>query len=519
MSEKAVSQQEVSEETMSETAMSETEAAPGPYSPRQYFGLFAGLVAFAVLCLLPPPEGISQRGMLVAAMALLMAVWWICEPIPVYATALLPLVLLPLLGVMDIRAAAAPYANPIIFLFMGGFMLALAMQRWGLHRRIALIILARAGTAPQQLIAGIMASTVFLSMWINNTSTTLMMLPIALSIIPLMRRGNAVESQRFETAIVLGVAYAASIGGQATLIGTAPNALLAGFIQQTYGVTVSFAAWMMIGLPVAIVTAVLCWVLLCRLLYPVSNAPVVGADELIARERASLGPMKRGEKVVAIAFVVAALLWMTQPFLVKWFPALRTSDAGIAMTVAFALFIIPIDFKRGEFALNWEWANKIPWGLLVLFGGGLSLADAAGASGLAEWLGQSMAGWSSLPIWLLILIAVALILLLSEIASNTAVTATLLPVLATAAVAIGQSPLLLCIAGAMAASGGFMLPVATPPNAIAFGTGHVTVKQMARAGFGLDLIWIVVVSIGIVTLLPLAFDVSFGVVPDWAIKP
>jgi sodium-dependent dicarboxylate transporter 2/3/5 len=498
--------------------MSDSLTTPETYTLRQIFGLAAGLAAFAVLLVLPPPDGMSEKGMLVAAIAALMAIWWICEPIPVYATALIPLVLLPGLGIMDLKTAAAPYANPTIFLFMGGFMLAIAMQRWGLHRRMALKILSWTGTGPQQLVGGVMAATVFISMWINNTSTTLMMLPIAISIIPLMQQGNAKDSKNFETAMVLAVAYGASIGGLGTLIGTAPNALLAAFMQQTYGYTVSFAAWMVVGVPLSIILAVLCWILLCRVLYPLSTTPVPGVIELLNRERAELGPITRGESIVAIVFTSAAVLWVTQPILAPMFPNLKISDAGIAMTLAFALFVIPVDFKRGIFALDWEWANKIPWGLLVLFGGGLSLAEAAGASGLAVWLGQGMASWSAIPVWLLIAMFVAVIVFLSEIASNTAVAATLLPVLATAALALGQNPLLFCAACAIAASGGFMLPVATPPNAIAFGSGYVNIQQMARAGFRLDLIWIVVVSLGVLMLLPIAFDVKFGEVPAWAVK-
>lgn len=498
--------------------MSDSAAALETYTPRQYFGLFAGLVACIAMLAITPPDGMSDKGMRVAALAVLMAIWWICEPIPVYATALLPLVLLPVLGVMDIKAAAAPYANPTIFLFMGGFMLALAMQRWGLHRRIALKILSWTGTGPQQLVGGVMAATVFISMWINNTSTTLMMLPIAVSIIPLMKHSSITESKHFEGAMVLAVAYGASIGGLGTLIGTAPNALLAAFMQQTYGYTVSFAAWLVVGVPLSLIIAVLCWVLLCRVLYPISNKPVPGVVELLHAERLALGPMKPGEKIVAVAFLVAAALWMTQPIIAPMVPNLKISDAGIAMTLAFVLFVIPVDLKSGTFALDWEWANKIPWGLLLLFGGGLSLADAAGASGLAEWLGQGMASWSAVPVWLLVTVFVAMIVFLSEIASNTAATAALLPVLGTAAIALGQSPLLFCVAGAMAASGGFMLPVATPPNAIAFGTGHVTIQQMARAGIRLDVIWIIVVSIGVLTLLPIAFGVTFGELPEWAVK-
>jgi sodium-dependent dicarboxylate transporter 2/3/5 len=489
------------------------------YGFRQYLGLALGLSGFCLLLLLPPPDGMSENGMRVAAVALLMAVWWICEPIPVYATAFLPIVLFPFLNVMDVRAAAAPYANPTIFLFMGGFMIALAMQRWGLHKRIALKILSWTGTGPQQLVAGVIGATVFISMWINNTSATLMMLPIALSILPLMDAGNQAESKRFKTAIVLAVAYGASIGGLATLIGTAPNALLAAFMQQRYGYTVSFASWMMVGLPMSLVIASALWFVLCRVLYPMSTAPVPGVAELLKSERDALGPMSRGEQIVAVAFTTAVVLWVLQPIIGPMLPGLKLSDAGIAMAVAVALFIIPINLKQGIFVLNWEWANKMPWALFILFGGGLSLADAAGASGLAEWLGTGTASFTTLPTWVLVIAFVAMIVFLSEIASNTAATATLLPVLAASAVALGENPLLFCIAGAMAASGGFMLPVATPPNAIAFGSGHVNVQQMARAGIRLDLIWITVVVIGALTLLPAVFDISFGVRPDWAMKP
>jgi sodium-dependent dicarboxylate transporter 2/3/5 len=397
-------------------------------------------------------------------------------------------------------------------------MIALAMQRWGLHRRIALAILSVAGTGPQQLIAGLMAATVVLSMWISNTSATLMMLPIATSVLALIAGPGvpARDVRNLGPATMLAVGFGATIGGVATLIGTPPNALLAGFMQETYGVTVSFAAWMAVGVPLSLVLAGLCWVLLCRVLFPVSRMPVVGAAELIAGQRAALGPMGRGEVAVAIAFAVAAALWITQPLLAPLVPALKITDAGIAMTVALALFLVPVDVRRGVFVLDWTWANKLPWGLLVLFGGGLSLADAASASGLAEWIGQGLSGFAAVPAWLLIAVVVAAIVFLSEIASNTAAAATMLPLLAVAAVALGQNPLLFCIAGALAASGGFMLPVATPPNAIVFGSGHVTMQQMVRGGFWLDLIWIVLVALAAVFLVPLAFDAPYGVVPAWA---
>ncbi|MDX2224556.1 MAG: DASS family sodium-coupled anion symporter [Rhodospirillaceae bacterium] len=494
------------------------EGAAAPFGARQLFGLVGGLVAAAVLILVPPPEGLSPTAWRTAGVAALMAVWWITEALPVYATALVPLVLFPALGIADMRTAAAPYANPTIFLFMGGFMIALAMQRWGLHRRIALAILSVAGTGPQQLIAGLMAATVFLSMWISNTSATLMMLPIATSVLALIAGPGvpARDARNIAPATMLAVGFGATIGGVATLIGTPPNALLAGFMQETYGITVSFAAWMAVGVPLSLVLSVACWVLLCRLVFPVSRTPLAGAAQLIAAERTGLGPIGRGEIAVAIAFAVAATLWITQPILAPLLPALKITDAGIAMTVALVLFLVPVDLRRGVFVLDWTWANKLPWGLLVLFGGGLSLADAASASGLAAWIGQGLSGLSSVPAWMLVAIAVAAIVFLSEIASNTAAAATLLPLLAVAAVTLGQNPLLFCIAGALAASGGFMLPVATPPNAIVFGSGHVTMQQMVRAGFWLDLVWIVLVALAAIYLVPIAFDAPYGVVPDWA---
>ncbi|MCB2106278.1 MAG: DASS family sodium-coupled anion symporter [Rhodobacteraceae bacterium] len=467
-----------------------------------------------------PPANLPGIAWATGAVAAAMAIWWITEPIPVYATALIPLVAFPLLGVFDIKTAAAPYANPTIFLFMGGFMIAMAMQRWNLHRRMALAILATAGTGPQQLVGGLMAATVLLSMWISNTSTTMMMLPIAISVLSLIHANDVDprDARNIGPALMLAVGFGATIGGMATLIGTPPNALLAGFMQTTYGVKVSFAAWMAVGAPLALVIGIACWVLLCRVLFPISNVPVAGARELIAAQRKALGPMSRGEIVVAVAFAVAAVLWIVQPFVVAWLPGLKLSDAGIAMTVAFLLFLVPVDFGKGEFVLDWTWANKLPWGILLLFGGGLSLADAAQSSGLADAIGQAMSGWSSVPAWLLIAATVAIIVYLSEIASNTAAAATMLPLLAAAAVSLGQSPLLFCIAGALGASGGFMLPVATPPNAIVFGSGQVTIQQMIRGGFWLDVIWIVVVALGAIFLVPLAFDTVYGVVPDWAIK-
>ncbi|MEQ8508531.1 MAG: SLC13 family permease [Rhodospirillaceae bacterium] len=495
---------------------------PASSPTRQRVGLVLGGAAFILFLMLPPPEGLSPAGWRAAAVAALMALWWITEAIPVYATGLLPLALFPLLDVVDIDTAAAPYANPLIFLFMGGFMIALAMQRWGLHTRIALSLLSLTGTRARNLIGGFMLATALLSMWVSNTATTMMMLPIAISVLALLNTdaGEQTSLPGFSTALVLAIAYAANIGGLATLIGTPPNALLAAYFDQTYGVTIGFAEWMAVGLPLSILLLVLAWLLLTRFLYPIPNTTVEGAETILAKAKGALGPVSRGELVVAIGFGTAAFLWVFRPLLSDLLPGLKLSDAGIAMTVALALFLVPsgqTTTKGGaDGVLNWEWASKLPWGVLLLFGGGLSLAAAAGDSGLSLWIGNGMAAWGGLPTLLLLLAVVTVVIFLTEVTSNTATTATLLPLLAAAAIAIGENPLLLCIPAALAASCAFMLPPATPPNAIVFGSGHVTIPQMARAGIWLNIVSVfVLVAVSYLLAAPL-FDIVPGVLPDWA---
>jgi sodium-dependent dicarboxylate transporter 2/3/5 len=489
---------------------------------RQRIGLVLGILLFGIILVAPPPDGLSAAGWRAAAVAALMAVWWITEAIPVYATGLLPLALFPLLGVVDIGTAAAPYANPLIFLFMGGFMIALAMQRWGLHTRIALSLLSLTGTQARNLVGGFMLATALLSMWVSNTATTMMMLPIALSVLALLKAeaGDRQTLPGFNTALVLAIAYGANIGGLGTLIGTPPNALLAAYFDETYGVTIGFAEWMMVGLPLSFVLLILTWLLLTRVLHPMPNTHIEGADTILDHARSSLGPVSHGERVVAIAFGTAAFLWVFRPVLTKLLPWLTLSDAGIAMTVALALFLVPSGEKPPhggiDGVLNWDWASRLPWGVLLLFGGGLSLAGAAGASGLSTWIGNGMAAWGDLPTVLLLLAVVTVVVFLTEVTSNTATTATLLPLLAVAAIAIGENPLLLCIPAALAASCAFMLPPATPPNAIVFGSGQVTIPQMARAGVWLNVMSIMILVIASYLLVVPVFDVVPGRVPVWA---
>lgn len=458
-------------------------------------GLLLGLGVFGLMLALPVPAGLEPAAWRVAAAALLMAIWWVSEALPVAATALLPLALFPLLGVAPIKAVAAPYANPLIFLFLGGFIIALAIEKWNLHRRVALWVLASIGSREDRQIAGFMLATAFLSMWVSNTATTIMMLPVALSIIPRGADGEIDPAKRgFAVALLLSIAYAASIGGMATLIGTPPNALLAGFMSETYGVTIGFAQWMLVGLPLSSILLLLCWVLLTRVLYRVGREENPEAAAEVASSLKAMGGLTRPEKLVALVFLTAASLWVVRPFLGGLLPDLALTDTGIAIVCALVLFVIPVDRDGGEYLMDWESAERLPWGVLLLFGGGLSLAAAVASTGLAAWMGGALSGLASWPLIALVLAVTCMMITLTEMTSNTATTAAFLPLVGALAISIGQNPLLLTIPAAMAASCAFMMPVATVPNAIVFGSGHISIMQMARAGLWLNLVGIVAIT-------------------------
>jgi sodium-dependent dicarboxylate transporter 2/3/5 len=442
-----------------------------------------------------------------AATAVLMATWWVTEALPIPATALLPLVLLPVLGVRSMEEAASPYANPVIYLFMGGFLIAAALERCGLHMRMALSIISFGGTAPPRLIGTFMVATAFLSMWVSNTATVAMMLPLAVSIVALVERtrapGDAGRDANFPVALMLGLAYSASIGGLGTLIGTPPNALMAGFMSEAYQIEIGFVQWMFLGVPLVIIAIPVTWFLLVRVLFPLSTTPIAGGQAAIRKELDALGRPSRAEWTVGLITALTAAAWVTRPWLNTWVPGL--SDAGIAIASATLLFVVPIDWRRFEAPLDWEAAERLPWGVLVLFGGGLSLAAAIQATGLAEWIGESLSwvgGWPLTPVTLVI---ATVVVFLTELTSNAATTAAFLPVVASLATAIGVQPILLVIPAAVSASCAFMLPVATPPNAIVYGSGRVTMPQMMRAGFVLNLVFIVLITALVVTLVPLVF--------------
>lgn len=482
--------------------MGENESTP----LRARIGFWAGLLIFGGLLAMPAPEGLSAAGARTLAAGALMAVWWITEAIPIPATSLLPLVLFPALGVFKIDAAAAPYANPLIFLFMGGFMLALAMERWNLHRRIALAIVRAVGTRPDRLVLGFMAATAFLSMWMSNTATAVLMFPIGLSVVNLTDGDGAVaavERRAFTSALLLGIAYAASIGGLGTLIGTPPNALFAAYMKKSHGVEVSFARWMVVGLPLVAILLPLTWILLTRVLYRLPADAVAGGRAWLDAEKRALGPLRRAEATVGVVFAAAALLWVGAPLL--GFKGGAFTDAGIAMTGGLLLFVLPSGDRARPRVLDWDVVERLPWGVLLLFGGGLSLADALTETGLADWAGTKIGALGGLPFPVLLLVIAVVVVALSEVASNTATAAAFLPVAAVLAGALGREPMALTLPVALAASCGFMLPVATPPNTLAYGTGRVTVPEMMRAGLWLDILCICVIVAGVVVLGPVAF--------------
>ena len=471
------------------------------YGRVQRIGLILGGASFFLLIIIPAPPGLSVEGWRTAAVAMLMATWWMTEAIPIPATAILPLGLFPMLGVLDAKSASAPYANELIFLFMGGLLLARTMEKWGLHKRIALAIILFIGTTPDRLILGFMLATAFLSMWISNTASTAMVLPIAFAVGEMFRPQDQEGSYNFGVALMLGVAYAASIGGVSTLIGTPPNAVLAGAARELLGVEIGFVQWMGVGVPVALVMLPLTWIILTRVLYPPGELTGDGS-EIIEGERRALGVPSKGERLTGVVFGLTALAWvlrsektiggLTIPGLQTLSPNLQ--DSTIAMIAAAVLFVLPVDWKKGEFALDWRTAGGIPWGVLVLFGGGLSLARAMDQSGLAAWIGGGVGSLQGVPVLLIVSVVVTLVVVLTELTSNVATTSMAMPVMAGAAVGFSMEPLLLMTTAALAASMAFMLPVATPPNAIVFGSGYITIPQMSRAGLLLNLCAIVLIA-------------------------
>lgn len=455
-------------------------------------GLWLGPAWLIMTWLLPAPVGMPDPAWACMGLALLMATWWATEAIPIPATALLPLVLVPAMGIEELEPTASNYANPIIFLFLGGFLLGIGMQRWDLHRRIALKILRFVGHQPRRQIGGFMIATGFLSMWVSNTATTIMMLPIGMSVISLLEDKDPQELKRYATAMLLAIAYSASIGGIATLIGTPPNALLVGYLSDNQGIDIGFAQWMIVGLPVSIAMMIIAWWWLTRKGFDMGSGE--GSADMIHDELAKLGDISSAERRVGIIFLLAALSWMTRPLIndagVGWL-----SDTTVAIVAGLLLFLLPSGSQPGVRLLNWDDVKSLPWGVLLLFGGGLALAGAIQSSGLAEWIANQLSIFGALPLIGLIGMVVLIIIFVTELTSNTATAAAFLPLLGALAMSLDVSALLVTVPAAIAASCAFMMPVATPPNAIVFSTGHMKIQSMIRAGFLLNIIGTVVVTL------------------------
>ena len=472
----------------------------------QRIGLFLGPFIAIGITFMDIPEGMSAVAFKVAIMGILMAIWWATEAVPIAVTAMLPLVLFPLFGVSSIQDAATPFANKVIYLFLGGFIVAFAMQRWNLHKRIALTILQYVGGDGKSLVAGFMFVSAALSMWVMNTSTTMMLLPIAISVITVINSTNKHisdrESEDFQYSILLGIAYASTIGGMSTLVGTAPNAMMAAFLFETYEIQVNFSEWMLIGVPLSFVMVPLAWLSLTKWVFHVNFKTNHSGQESLRIMKNDLGVISKPEIRVGIVFLLMALAWILRPLLIKISFLSDLDDSSIAMAGAILLFIIPSGDKEDPLLLRWEHLSSLPWSILILFGGGLSLATAVSNSGLAEWIGSNLSSVGSLPLPLLVMSIAMMIIFLTELTSNIATTATFLPVIGAIAIEMGINPIILAAPVTLAASCAFMLPVATPPNAIVFGSGLLRIPRMIRAGIALNIIGIIIVTTLSITLVP-----------------
>lgn len=477
-----------------------------------FLGLIIGLTFFFLFLITNPPEGLNKPAWITAGVAVTMTIWWISEAIPIYATGLFPLISFPLLGLYDLKIVANSYAHPLVLLFLGGFIIAAAMESSGLHKRIALKILAFSGTSPSKIIAGFMFTTAILSMWVSNTASTIMMLPIAISVITIFTSKSKIENKQFAIPLLLSIAYAASIGGTATLIGTPTNIMLASILSDNYNYQIGFIDWLMIGLPVALVLIPIVWFFLSKIIFkvPIKNSNAL--EKTISKLSKEIGKASFTEKTVASIFFITATFWIFRRTINEHLQT-NLNDTSIGLLGALLLFIIPTG--KNKRACDWETANKIPWGVLFLVGGGIALSRAFQSSGLAEWIGSFSSYFFGLNIYLLIFISVAIIIFLTELNSNTATVATFTPILIVFAIGLEVNPLFFVIPTTIAASCAFMLPIATPPNAVIFGSGKIDIQEMIKAGIGLNIISILTVTTLSIIILSFFLNMDISNLPGW----
>lgn len=495
--------------------------------------LCCGPAVGALVSISPLPESISPEGQAVAATAFLMAIWWMSEVIPLGATALLPIVLFPLLGVRSTDSVMPSYAHWIVYLVMGGFMIAAGMQKWGLHKRLALWTIDRIGVTPSRMVLGFTIATACISMWVTNTATALMMLPVAAAVIEYIRKNSGEEAVRgLAPALMLSIAYASSIGGVGTIIGTGPNGVFAAQAFELFGRRIGFVTWLGIGLPCVVILIPLAWIYLTRFAFHMPPA-TTDAKAAIDCERRALGPMSRGEKSVAWIFGLTALLWIARRSVhfgdvtLPGFDALLphdakgsslVNDATIGIFGALLMFIIPVNLKKKEFVLDVKTAIAVPWDVLLILGGGIALANGFADSGLSKWVANQAIVLKDVHPAILVLLVTIVLTFLTELTSNTATSTIFIPILASAAIGLGQHPYLFMIPCTIAVSMAFMLPVATPPNAIAFSSGYVRAQDMARAGFWLNWIAIAVITLLMLYVIAPFMDIQPDTVPEWALK-
>ena len=474
---------------------------------RKLAGLIAGPVLFFLILFLFHPSGLSHQGKAVLAGTVWVGIWWITEAIPIPATSLLPIIIFPLTGALNISDTTSAYGNSMVFLFMGGFMIALSMEKWNLHKRIALTIINLVGTNTRNIILGFMLSAGLLSMWISNTATTMMMFPIALAVSKqfgdfFRREGieaSEAEERKFGIAIMLGTAYGASIGGIATLIGSPTNVVFSAVVKNYYKVSISFADWFIIGLPISIMILFVCWFYLTRIAFKPAVSEFNQARDTIRQELEKLGPMRAEEKKVLIVFSATAVLWITRTFLLRrLLPGI--DDTIIAIIGAMVLFLIP--GGKDDTLLDWKTARKLPWGILLLFGGGLAIANGFSNTDLSAWIGNGLIQYKGSPYIIILLIVTATVNYMTEITSNVATASIMLPIIASLCQALGLHPYGMMIAAAISSSCAYMLPVSTPPNAIVFNSGYIRISEMARKGFIMNILSIIIIVLYINYIFP-----------------
>jgi sodium-dependent dicarboxylate transporter 2/3/5 len=513
--------------------MSETSIAmPAPSRWRKTAGFWLGIVLFLLILLGPTPSGMTPQAKYMAATVVLMGFWWIGESLPLGVTALIPLVAFPLLKIMPYSSVSPNYTNHFVFLLLGGFFIAITMQRWNLHARIALWIISLVGTSAQRLVLGFMIGSAFLSMWISNSATCMMMMPIGLGLVikaEEMQGGDpGPAAVNFGTCIMLGIAYAANIGGVGTLVGTFPNLVFAGVFEKQFpgAPAVSFIEWLKIGLPFVLLFIPIMWLYLVKFALPTKGRIIGNADVIVKEETRKLGKMKRGEAMILVVFIITALLWIFRSdinlgsFTLRGWASLMgvqqyVHDSTVAMTMGILCFILPVDRKKNIMLLDWKHAKEAPWGILLLFGGGFAIAAGFTESGLTDWVGMQLTVLQGVPLPVLIGGIALTMTFLTEVTSNTASTQMMLPVLVATAGALNVNALFLMLPATIAASSAFMLPIGTPPNAIVFASGRIRLDQMAKIGFLLNLITVLFITLFIYFLVVPIWGISLDVLPVW----